>query len=193
MSDFGRLVVSVESDAGTAAPNNPFLIFDYLDDQGTADPQDDVITTVGNTSFGSPGTGRRVVLTVPEGTGLGQIFRDSLIVSLRRLGPVAAGWSYYAYLVDEGRDGLLRELPLGTVQPDAIGDIDVRIAVDASGNLVSDGSGTPDATGLANYNLFILNMQPMGLGGDEKSTLLRFQISDDYRNKYADFFSPPEE
>ena len=193
LGDFDRVVISLESDAAAASPTNPFFFFDYLDDKGTADPQDDRITQSGSLAFGTSGSGDEVLRTGMTGTGLGQIFTDSLIVSLRRLAPAAGGYSYHAFLVDDSSGVVLKELDTGIIEPDEIGNFDVRIAVDANGTLITDGSGTPDVLGLSNYNLFVLSLLPSGVAGTEQSKLFMMHISDDYRSKYSDFFFPEDE
>ncbi|MBI4410376.1 MAG: hypothetical protein HY561_11750 [Gemmatimonadetes bacterium] len=170
--DFDRIVLAIET-GDVATPSNLFLGFDYLDDRGNAEPRDDRLTTSGSLVFGKPRS-EDVERYVPAGSGKGQIFKDSLIVSFRGVKPAPAGWKYQGFMALQDKTGITagsEVLVADSIAVDENGNVDVRIG----------------GVTLANFNAFILGLTP-AIGTPSGLSPFLIHLSEDYKAKFEDFF-----
>ena len=167
--EFNTVVISKEGSTPGAAPSQSQILWrTYL--------TEDLTLSGGDLSFGNFTPDRQRVF-VPAGAGDASFVRDSLIVKLNRLTAPPPGFQYAAYLAMLSPTGELQaEQRVGPVTVDELGNASVRIAEDQIGDF-------------ATYNTFVLVLEPIGSPG---LTAARIQVSENYLDKFGEFFTPPE-
>lgn len=162
---FTHVVLSMEAGTPGASPSTPVLVHPFTTGSGTL-------------AFGTfnPATATVNQFQI-DGAGLGQFIGDSLIVRLNRLTPPPTGFHYQSYVLALSATGEIEdELRLHTVELDEEGD--ARDAIDEA-----------EVGGFHMWNAYVLILEPNIAPG---LTPAMIQVSEDWTDKFADYFAPPE-
>ncbi|HUH13923.1 MAG TPA: hypothetical protein VMK65_12480, partial [Longimicrobiales bacterium] len=167
--EFNTLVISKEGSAPGAAPSSAQILWrEYL--------STDLALSGGDLTFGNF-TPERQRTFIPAGAGDASFVRDSLIVKLNRLTSPPAGFQYAAYVAMLSPTGAIQgQQRVGVVTIDELGNARVGIAEEQIGSF-------------ATYNTFILVLEPIG---SPSLTPALIQVSENWLDKFGDFFKTPE-
>lgn len=162
--DFTHVAVSAESGAGSAPSSSPFLFQEYL----TADN----LMQQGSMTFGAIGSDGSIDPFLGGGSGSASFYENSLLVELNRLPAAPPGLHYQSYLAAISPTG---------VGSSARGN---AITLDGRGN-ASDRLEAAQVGDFGSYTHYLIVLEPDGI---QTITEMRVQQSDDYANKFKEFF-----
>lgn len=180
--EFNEVVVSVESGQPGATPAAPFLTRTYL---GTDFSLSGGALTLGDASV-TPGSRFQIA-----GAGEAAFFGDSLLVSLNRLSPPPAGFHYQSYLVRFRGPTVEAQHRLHTIEFGGecatAGDAS---CVDSVGN-GTDRIGEDEVPGgFQAFNTYVIVLEA---NGNPSLTPALVQVSENYLDKFGDFFEEPDQ
>ncbi len=164
LSAFTHVAVSAESGEAGSPTGGPFLYQEYL--------SSDNLMQQGAMTFGRLGPDGGIEAFSPGGSGSASFYRNSLLVDLNRLPTPPPGLHYRSYLAAVSPTG---------VGSSAQGN---AIALDARGN-ATDRLEAAQVGDFASFTHYLLVLEPDGLSS---FTRMWVQQSDDYRNKFKEFF-----
>ncbi len=163
-ADFTHVAVSAESGQASAPTGGPFLFLEYL--------TSDNLMRQGAMTFGHLGAGGGIVPYFGGGSGSGSFYESSLLVELNRLPAPPPGLHYQSYLADISPTGLTSWGRGNTITLDARGNAMDRLEAAQVGDFAS-------------FTHYLLVLEPDGI---TSITEMWVQQSDDYKNKFKEFF-----
>ncbi len=163
-ADFTHVAVSAESGQAGSPTGGPFLFQEYL--------TSDNLMQQGAMTFGHLGSDGGIEPFFTGGSGSGSFYDNSLLVDLNRIPAPPPGLHYQSYLAAISPTG---------VGSSARGN---TIALDARGNGM-DRLEASQVGDFASFTHYLLVLEPDGISS---ITEMRVQQSDDYKNKFKEFF-----
>ena len=162
--DFTHVAVSAESGTSSSPTGGPFLILEYMNA--------DRMWQQGAMTFGHLGADGKIKPFFGGGSGSGSFYENSLLVELNRLPTPPPGMHYQSYLA--------------AISPTGVGSWGRgnTITLDARGNGM-DRLEAGQVGDFASFTHYLLVLEPDGI---ESITEMWVQQSDDYKNKFKDFF-----
>lgn len=166
---FNSVVVSIEQGAPGASPSAAQILWkQYLTPE--------LALESGALAFGSFRTGEARAFQI-SGAGEGQFIGDSLIVRLDRLTPPPTGFHYQSYMLSLSPTGeVSAQQRLHAITLDELGNARDAVAEDEVG-------------GFANFNTYVVVLEP---DVSPSLTPALIQVSENWLDKFADFFVRPE-
>ena len=162
--DFSHVAVSAESGTSGSPSGGPFLFQEYL--------TSDNLMQQGAMTFGSMGSDGAITPFSAGGSGTASFYETSLLVDLRRLPAPPPGLHYQSYLVSFTGPAVTNSARGNTITLDARGNGADRLDQGAIGDFGS-------------FSTYLLVLEPDGI---QSITEMRVQQSDDYTNKFKEFF-----
>ena len=163
-ADFTHVAVSAESGEAGSPTGGPFLFQEYLTSSN--------LMQQGAMTFGHLGPGGEIVPFFGGGSGSGSFYESSLLVELNRLPAPPPGLHYQSYLADISPTGLTSWGRGNTITLDARGNAMDRLEAAQVGDFAS-------------FTHYLLVLEPDGI---TSITEMWVQQSDDYKNKFKEFF-----
>ncbi len=162
--EFTHVAVSAESGQASSPTGGPFLFQEYLNSAN--------LMQQGAMTFGHLGPDGEIDPFFGGGSGSGSFYESSLLVELNRLPAPPPGLHYQSYLA--------------AISPTGVGSWGRgnTITLDARGNAM-DRLEASQVGDFASFTHYLIVLEPDGL---ESITDMRVQQSDDYRNKFKEFF-----
>ena len=164
LSDFTHVAVSAGSGQSASPSGGAFLFHRYLDADGA--------TRDGAMTFGRVGPEGEIQPFAPGGSGTASFYENSLLVELRRLPEPPPGLHYQSYLVSFTGPNVTTFSRGNT------------ITLDARGN----GSDMLEQSVVGDFRSFTSYLLVLEVDGIPSITEMRVQQSDDYSNKFNEFF-----
>ncbi len=162
-ASFTHVAVSAESGQASSPTGGPFLFQEYLTSAN--------LMQQGAMTFGHLGSdGIEPFFT--GGSGSGSFYESSLLVELNRLPAPPPGLHYQSYLAAISATGVGSSSRGNTITLDARGNAMDRLEASQVGDFAS-------------FTHYVLVLEPDGI---TSITEMRVQQSDDYKNKFKDFF-----
>ena len=162
--DFSHVAVSAESGTSGSPSGGPFLFQEYL--------TSDNLMQQGAMTFGGMGSDGAITPFSAGGSGTASFYETSLLVDLRRLPAPPPGLHYQSYLVSFTGPAVTNSARGNTITLDARGNGADRLDQGAIGDFGS-------------FSTYLLVLEPDGI---QSITEMRVQQSDDYTNKFKEFF-----
>ena len=162
--EFTHVAVSAESGQAGSPSGGPFLYQEYLNS--------DNLMQQGGMTFGALGPDGEIEPFFTGGSGSAAFYDGSLLVELNRLPTPPAGLHYQSYLAAISATGVGSWARGNTISLDARGNAMDRLEATQVGDFAS-------------FTHYLLVLEPDGI---ESITDMRVQQSDDYRNKFKEFF-----
>ncbi len=162
--EFTHVAVSAESGQASAPTAGAFLHQRYL--------TSDNLMREGAMTFGGMGAGGEVEPFLTGGSGSASFYENSLLVNLNRLPAPPPGLHYQSYLAAVSATGV------GTSSRGNL------ITLDARGN-ATDRLEAAEVGDFASFTHYLLVLEPDGISS---ITDMWVQQSDDYKNKFKEFF-----
>ena len=164
LGDFTHVAVSAESGRSAAPSGGAFLFHEYVDADG--------VWQGGAMTFGQVGSDGSIQPFVVGGSGRASFYENSLLVELRRLPAPPPGLHYQSYLVSFTGPDVTTVSRANTIILDARGNASDRLEESAVGDFGS-------------FTHYLLVLEADGI---PSITEMRVQQSDDYRNKFKEYF-----
>ena len=164
LGDFTHVAVSAEPGEAASPSGGAFLFHRYLDADGTGRD--------GAMIFGRVGPDGEIEPFAAGGSGTASFYENSLLVELRRLPAPPPGLHYQSYLVSFTGPNVTTFSRGNTITLDARGNGSDMLAQSVVGDFRS-------------FTTYLLVLEPDGI---PSITEMRVQQSDDYSNKFKDFF-----
>lgn len=162
-ASFTHVAVSAESGQASSPTGGPFLFQEYLTSAN--------LMQQGAMTFGHLGSDG-IEPFFPGGSGSGSFYESSLLVELNRLPAPPPGLHYQSYLAAISATGVGSSSRGNTITLDARGNAMDRLEASQVGDFAS-------------FTHYVLVLEPDGI---TSITEMRVQQSDDYKNKFKDFF-----
>ena len=162
--DFTHVAVSAESGQSSSPSGGPFLFQEYL--------TSDNLMLQGAMTFGAMAADGELRPFVAAGAGTGSFYENSLLVDLRRLPAPPPGLHYQSYLAAISATGVGSSARGNTITLDARGNGADRVEAGQVGDFGS-------------FTHYLLVLEPDGV---PSITEMWVQQSDDYKNKFKEFF-----
>ena len=161
---FTHVAVSAESGQASSPTGGPFLYQEYLTSAN--------LMAQGAMTFGHLGSDGKIEPFFGGGSGSGSFYESSLLVELNRLPPPPPGLHYQSYLA--------------AISPTGIGTSSRgnTITLDARGN----GMDRLEAAQVGDFGSFTHYLVVLEPDGITSITEMWVQQSDDYKNKFKEFF-----
>ena len=161
---FTHVAVSAESGQASSPTGGPFLYQEYLDSNN--------LMRQGAMTFGHLGSGGGIEPFFSGGSGSGSFYESSLLVELNRLPAPPSGLHYQSYLAAISPTGVGTSSRGNTITLDARGNAMDRLEAAQVGDFGS-------------FTHYLVVLEPDGI---TSITEMWVQQSDDYRNKFKEFF-----
>ena len=161
---FTHVAVSAESGQATSPTGGPFLYQEYL--------TSDNLMAEGAMTFGHLGSDGEIEPFLSGGSGSGSFYESSLLVELNRLPPPPPGLHYQSYLAAISPTGVGTSSRGNTITLDARGNGMDRLEAGQVGDFGS-------------FTHYLVVLEPDGI---TSITEMWVQQSDDYKNKFKEFF-----
>ena len=163
-ADFTHVAVSAESGQAGSPTGGPFLFQEYL--------TSDNLMQQGAMTFGHLGSDGGIERFSTGGSGSGSFYDNSLLVELNRIPAPPPGLHYQSYLAAISPAGVGSSARGNTITLDARGNGTDRLEASQVGDFAS-------------FTHYLLVLEPDGISS---ITEMRVQQSDDYKNKFKEFF-----
>ncbi len=163
-ADFTHVAVSAESGQASSPTGGPFLFQEYLTSKN--------LMAEGAMTFGHLGSDGKIKPFSGGGSGSGSFYESSLLVELNRLPPPPPGLHYQSYLAAISPTGVGTSSRGNTITLDARGNGMDRLEAGQVGDFGS-------------FTHYLVVLEPDGI---TSITEMWVQQSDDYRNKFKEFF-----
>ena len=164
LAGFTHIAVSAESGQASSPTGGPFLFQEYL--------TSDNLMQQGAMTFGHLGSDGEIEPFFGGGSGSGSFYESSLLVELNRLPAPPPGLHYQSYLAAISPTGVGTSSRGNTITLDARGNGMDRLEAGQVGDFGS-------------FTHYLVVLEPDGI---TSITEMWVQQSDDYRNKFKDFF-----
>ena len=161
---FTHVAVSAESGQASSPTGGPFLYQEYL--------TSDNLMAEGAMTFGHLGSDGEIEPFLSGGSGSGSFYESSLLVELNRLPPPPPGLHYQSYLAAISPTGVGTSSRGNTITLDARGNGMDRLEAGQVGDFGS-------------FTHYLVVLEPDGI---TSITEMWVQQSDDYKNKFKEFF-----
>lgn len=161
---FTHVAVSAESGQAGSPTGGPFLFQEYL--------SPDNLMLQGAMTFGQLGSDGAIEPFLGGGSGSGSFYESSLLVELNRLPPPPPGMHYQSYLAAISPTGVGTSSRGNTITLDPRGNGTDRLEAAQVGDFAS-------------FTHYLLVLEPDGI---TSITEMWVQQSDDYKNKFKEFF-----
>ena len=163
-ADFTHVAVSAESGQASSPTGGPFLFQEYL--------TSDNLMQQGAMTFGHLGADGGIEPFFGGGSGSGSFYESSLLVELNRLPAPPPGMHYQSYLAAISPTGVGTSSRGNTITLDARGNGMDRLEAAQVGDFAS-------------FTHYLVVLEPDGI---TSITEMWVQQSDDYKNKFKEFF-----
>lgn len=163
-ADFTHVAVSAESGQASSPTGGPFLFQEYLTSAN--------LMQQGAMTFGHLGADGGIEPFFGGGSGTGSFYESSLLVELNRLPAPPPGMHYQSYLAAISPTGVGTSSRGNTITLDARGNGMDRLEAAQVGDFAS-------------FTHYLVVLEPDGI---TSITEMWVQQSDDYKNKFKDFF-----